>query len=200
MTLTVTDLPAPLSPTSAVTCPPGTVRFTPRSARTAPNSLRTSMRRSSGSAPTLPPVRAACELTWSLLPYPCRGALLLEAGAQLADVDEAVGDDRVGHVLGRDPDGREEHGGHVGAALGVGGGAVDEAGGRLHPGAQEQRERCGGLRLELDRLVDGAALVAGQHVLQALQGGVLPGGREGLGRHGERAQVGDDGVGVVVVG
>src|SRR5690606_3046824 len=148
MTLTVTDLPAPLSPTSAVTCPPGTVRFTPCSAVTGPIPLRTSMGRISGSAPTLPPVLAACELTWSLLPYPCRGALLLEAGAQLADVDEAVGHDRVGHVLGRDPDGREEHGGHVGAALGVGGGAVHEAGGRLHAGAQEGRGRGGRLRPE----------------------------------------------------
>src|SRR5690554_260909 len=200
MTFTVTDLPAPLSPTSAVTCPGHRLRFTPRRARTAPNSLRTSSRRSSGSAWALPPVRAACELKGRLLPYPGRRALLLEAGAELRRRDEAVGNHRLGHVLGGDPDGREEDGGHVHAALGVGRYAVDQRRRGLKARAQEEGEGGGCLRLELDGLVDGAALVAGQYVLQTLQGGVLPGGREGVGRHVERAQVGDDGVGVVVVG
>src|ERR1700730_6916986 len=46
----VTDLPAPLSPVSAVTLPAGTVRFTPLSARTAPNTLLTPRNSSSGAS------------------------------------------------------------------------------------------------------------------------------------------------------
>src|SRR5690554_1182778 len=136
MILTVTDLPAPLSPTRAVTWPDGSVRFTPRRARTAPNSLRTSSRRSSGSAWALPPARAACEPKGRLLPYPRGRALLLEAGAELIGRDEAVGHHCLRHVLGRDPDGREQDGRHVGATFGVGRNAVHQGGRGLDTGAQ----------------------------------------------------------------
>src|SRR5580704_13443538 len=56
--LMVTDLPAPLSPASAVILPGGTVRFTPLRACTAPKTLLTPRNSSSGgsSAISLPPV------------------------------------------------------------------------------------------------------------------------------------------------
>src|SRR5580698_4518125 len=56
--LIVTDLPAPLSPASAVTLPGGTLRFTPLSACTAPNALLTFRSSSSGVASVMlaPPV------------------------------------------------------------------------------------------------------------------------------------------------
>src|SRR5580692_2506012 len=50
MVLMVTDLPAPLSPTSAVTFPAGMLRFTLESAWTAPNALLTPRSSSSGVA------------------------------------------------------------------------------------------------------------------------------------------------------
>src|SRR5580700_6126732 len=56
--LMVTDLPAPLSPASAVILPGGTVRFTPLRACTAPKILLTPRNSSSGgpSAMSVPPV------------------------------------------------------------------------------------------------------------------------------------------------
>src|SRR5690606_9990955 len=109
MTFTVTDFPAPLSPTSAVTCPRGSERSTPRSARTAPKSLRMPSRRSSGSAPVSPPGRADWSVTPPLLFDAGGSALVLEARAELCRVDEAVRHDRLGHVLGRHPDRVEQH-------------------------------------------------------------------------------------------
>src|SRR5580700_4402672 len=56
--LIVTDLPAPLSPTSAVTLPGGTLRLTPFKACTAPKALLTFRSSSSGFASVMlaPPV------------------------------------------------------------------------------------------------------------------------------------------------
>ena len=51
MVLIVTDLPAPLSPTSAVTCPEGTEKSMPVRARTAPKLLLTFRSSSSGAVP-----------------------------------------------------------------------------------------------------------------------------------------------------
>src|SRR5690606_30191106 len=153
MTFTVTDFPAPLSPTRAVTWPAGTVRSTPRSACTAPKLLRTPSRRRSGSAPVSPPRRAGRSVTPLLVLDAGRVALRLEPRAELGRVDEAVRHHRLGHVLGRHPDGVEEHRGDVGPGLGVGRGPVHETGGRLHAGPEEQGEGSRRLRLEVDGLV-----------------------------------------------
>ena len=64
------------------------------------------------------------------------------------------------------------------------------AGGSGRPEVDGQSGR--GLGLLVDRLVDRAALVAGEDVLQADEGGVLTGGRERLGLDVQGLQVGDD--------
>ena len=69
---------------------------------------------------------------------------------------------------------------------------VDQAGRWLLPCPQVDGD--GGCRrcLNEDGLVHGPALVARQDVVEAGRRGVLPGGREGLGRHVLRLQVRDD--------
>ena len=63
--------------------------------------------------------------------------------------------------------GVEQHRRHRDVGLGVLRRAVHQAGRRGLPGPDVHGQRRGGLRLQVDRLVDGAALVAGQDVLQA---------------------------------
>ena len=59
--------------------------------------------------------------------------------------------------------------------------AVDQPAGGGLAGPQVHGERDRRLRLQVDRLVHGAALVAGEDVLQTGQRGVLTRGRERLG-------------------
>src|SRR3954452_12132681 len=190
-------LPAPLSPTSAVTLPRKAVRCTSCSTWTAPKLLLmprsssvgvSSSGRLAGVDTSLPSVRRVrCReatgaphddgtprLRAELLDA-CRGAHRgVVAGADGAGRLRALAD-HVGHVVLGDRDRVEQDGGDVALALGV----LRRAGGvRLVP--LEQRDGRVGQRLRLlvGRLPDGHALVAGQDVLQALDGRVLPGDRD----------------------
>src|SRR6185437_3038532 len=258
-------LPAPLSPTSAVTWPTGTSRLMSVRARTGPKFLPTPTRRSSGWSPLLPAVAgasagasakaasacpaaisastaavsawAAAFSAWTAavsagaspvsagaspacggwpdsgagarpavagrassalglvtgrasyrsarscsLRYPrglAQGHVL--ADAQLRHRHELVRDDGRGHVRRGNPGWLEQHRLHRDVGLGVLRRAVHQAARRGLAGPHEHGQRHGGLRLQVDRLVDGAALVVGQDVLQPDRGRVLPGDREGLG-------------------
>src|SRR6266567_8049407 len=209
-------LPAPLSPTIAVTWPTGMSRSMPVKARTGPKFLPMSARRSSGWAPLASSagawtcgVSCACG-AWSdweadarpavagrassalglvtgraslrscSLRYP--GGLAgsrVGADAELGGLHELVRDDGRVHVVRGDPLRREQHRRHRGAGLRVVRRAVHQGARRGLAGPQEHGQRHGGLRLQVDRLVDGAALVAGQDVLQPDGARVLAGGREG---------------------
>src|SRR5580704_11628130 len=120
-------------------------------------------------------------------------------GAELRGRDELVGDDGRVHVGGGNPLGGQQDRRDLRAGRRVGGEPVHQRGWRSLPGAQVDGNRGRGLGLQVDRLVDGAALIAGQDVLQGGQGGVLPGGREGLRPHAPVPQVADDRGGVRVV-
>src|SRR4051795_5886743 len=119
MHLMSTDFPAPLSPMSAVTSPERTSRSTSVSACTGPKFFDTPCKRSRGSAPftvlfigsfrdskasgpgpsTRGPAQPAGLLDSCLL------ALAGEvATADVGHLDDAILDDRVGHVVRRDPD------------------------------------------------------------------------------------------------
>src|SRR5690242_10915875 len=137
------DLPAPLSPTSAVTWPAGMSRSMPVSACTGPKLLPTPRSRSSGTSLASPApdgtrsagaVRvpsAELSVTTAASPPGCKGsssssrdtvlrAVRLErARAQLRCWHELVLDDRGVHVLRRDPFRREQDRGHVGAGVDV---------------------------------------------------------------------------------
>src|SRR5579863_6920263 len=108
------DLPAPLSPTRAVTCPAGMSRSMPVSACTGPNVLLTPRRRSSG-------CRACAGALYAIIQLPgdpggrARGRV--RAGAELGHGDEVVLDHRGVHVRRGDPlrvgeDGRDGDLGH----------------------------------------------------------------------------------------
>src|SRR5262245_54837296 len=191
MVLIVTDLPAPLSPISAVTWPAGSSRSTSWSACTGPKFFETPLRRRRGSAPFSVVViaslhegrteggpgprreRAGPKPRPGLLD-PCRLARLSYLrGAEGRGRDRAVLDDGVGHVLLRHPEGLRVHGFDVRVQRRVPRGVVHEGGRRRLAGPQVERERCGRLRLGEVRLVDGAALVAKEDVLQAGRGRVL---------------------------
>src|SRR6185437_9280389 len=257
-------LPAPLSPTSAVTWPTGTSRLMSVRARTGPKFLPTPTRRSSGSSPLLgavagasakaasarpaaisastaavsawaaassawtaavsaaaspvsagasppvpgcPAVPGGCgswaSRAWGGWPDSGAGARPAVAGrassalglvtgrasyrwarscslryprglaqghvladAQLRHRHELVRDDGRGHVRRGDPGRLEQHRLHRDVGLGVLRRAVHQAAWRGLAGPHEHGQRHGGLRLQVDRLVDGAALVAGQDVLQ----------------------------------
>src|SRR3954466_2242070 len=171
------SLPAPLSPTSALTLPGWTSMSTPLSTSTGPKLLR--MSRSS--------MRAVMDVLLLLSRGMTMGArgrrahhhcsngfCLVDAGLLAGGLDVAgahVGDLRVAvvehllHVLL----------GHDGGRLGderrpVGGLLVDARLLALQQLLAQLDRRCG---LELVRLVDGAVLLAQQGVLQAGRGGVL---------------------------
>src|SRR5271166_4620104 len=245
-------LPAPLSPTIAVTWPAGMSRVMSLRARTGPKFLPMPARRSSGWDPSDPSAsrppawsrtagawtgwvscascacgawsesgadarpavagRASSALglvtgraslrsaSWCSLRYP--GGLAggrVGPDAQLGDLRRAVRDDGRVHVGRGDPLRLEQHRRHVDAGLAVLRRAVHQGGRRGLAGPQEHGQRHGGLRLYVDRLVDRAALVAGQDVLQPDEGRVLAGGWEGPGLDALRLQVVDDGGGVLVV-
>src|SRR6266699_294289 len=242
-------LPAPLSPTIAVTWPTGMSRSMAVKARTGPKFLPMSASRSSGWAPSCPlaswapawspaagawtcSVSCACA-AWSDSGADARPAVagrassalglvtgraslrsanwrsLRDSGglagsrelpdAQLRGLHELVRDDGRGHVSRRDPLGREQHRRHRGAGLRVVRRAVHQGARRGLAGPHEHGQRHRGLRLQVDRLVDRAALVAGQDVLQPDRARVLAGGRERLGLDALRLQVVDDRGGVRVV-
>src|SRR5271165_4550866 len=214
-------LPAPLSPTIAVTWPAGMSRVMSLRARTGPKFLPMPARCSSGWDPSdplasRPPAwsrtagawtgwvscascascacggwsesgadarpavagRASSALglvtgraslrsaSWCSLRYP-GGLAVGRVGpdAQLGGLRRAVRDDRRVHVRRGDPLRLEQDRRHRGAGLGVGHRAVHQGGRRGLAGPQEHGQRHGGLRLYVDRLVDRAALVAGQDVL-----------------------------------
>src|ERR1039457_2646479 len=244
-------LPAPLSPTTAVTRPGGMSRLMWLSTRTGPKLLPISTRRSSGSAPaplladgavlacgagscgwsgvSMASVPSVASVTWgsgedarpasagrapsalgvvtgraSLPSRSLRDPGGLAGGCELADAQlrglhEVVRDARRLHVGRGAPRRRAQPRRPRDFLLGVHDRAVHQAARRGLARAQVHGQRDGRLGLDVDRLVDGAALVAGQDVLQPDQGRVLPGDREGLGLDAHPLQVGDDRGGVLIV-
>src|SRR6201996_6802595 len=224
------DLPAPLSPTRAVTLPAGMVRLMSLSAWTGPKFLPTPRSSSSGASSPgrsaglvgaagdgarLPVAGRAPSAALGVVTKHVRSGAddgsaswrdvvglavrSVATSTQLLGRDELVLDHGVVHVRRRDPLRRQQHRRDGGLGLRVGGGTVGQRRRRLLPGAQVHGQRGGGLGLQVDRLVGGTALVTGQDVLQADQGRVLPGDREGLGLDAQRLQVVDDRRGVLVV-
>src|ERR671934_1662034 len=196
------DLPAPLSPTSAITSPSRTSKFTASSACTAPKLFETS--RSSrvgrgvaftrvfyngGALPRERPHRADRLLA----------ELLVLAVADLAALQEALLEEQLVVRL-RDPDRREQD--RLRAA--------DLAVHARDLLALDDRDRGGrrGVRLLADRLVDGSALPAREDELHARRRRVLAGERDRLQavrlqrrdhRTGETVVRGDGGVDLVAV-
>src|SRR3954447_10466853 len=156
MVLIVTDLPAPLSPTSAVTWPAGTSRATSVRAWTGPKLLRIFSSRSRGVAASLATASAGDAIF--LLDAGRRARRLGIGDADVGDLHGLVLDHGVIQVADRHPRRREVDGLHVGVGLRVLGGGVDEARGRGLPGTEEEGEGGGRLCLQVDRLVDRAAL------------------------------------------
>src|SRR6266516_2881490 len=150
MILIRVDLPAPLSPTRAVTSPAGAAKSTSLSACTAPNRLFTPRSSSRGVLATSWPPSGFRRYGPDPDKRPARTSVR-----------------RPGWRLGHG-DRREDDGGHVllavvgllgGHAAGSGGVAVD----------QVDRELRGVLGLRLDRLVDGHVLLAGEDSLDSGQ-------------------------------
>src|SRR5829696_6407662 len=183
MTFTRVDLPAPLSPTRRR--PP---RRRPRSRRRrGPARHRSAWTRHGAPAGASPR---------------SRDAGLFAGGSEVALADliggpEAVGDDRVGHVVGGDGHRVEDHRRDLGLA--VVHLLVDLVLGRVLAAGQGDGHLGGDLRLGLDGLVHGHVLVAGEDALDAGELGVLPG--HGRDRVDARAAHGGDGAaGRAVVG
>src|SRR5579884_2209331 len=180
MHLISVDLPAPLSPTSAITRPESARKSTFVSASTGPKLFDTP--RSSRSGVSLVVIgfggsregganaRASLPRSQLLL-----AVLRVVAGADVAPLDVAVLD-RLLPVLLRDHDRRLEGRRHHARA--VAHLAVDA--GRLAALDQRDRQLRGGRRLERDRLVRVLALPAGDDVLDALRGRVLAAHRDRL--------------------
>src|SRR2546421_10822957 len=190
MHLTSVDLPAPLSPTSAVTSPACAVKSTSRRTCTGPKLLLMPRSSSRGAAlaVTVPPSsprwvtpvpapgirRGTGTGIFPLSADAGSGALGgVGAGAQVSLCHVAVGHDVLDVVL-VDRDRRLQFGLDLLLAGGVVDAAVDA---RVLPLGQRDGQRGGGVGLLLDRLVDGHALVTVEDVLQALDGRVLPGHR-----------------------
>src|SRR5690606_31199832 len=153
--LTSVDLPAPLSPTSAMISPGATSRSTPLSASTWPKVLRMPRIRS----------RAAPDAGRGDSEVTGRSRL---SGAQLVAGDEPVVDDArdIGRV---ERDRVEEERGHGVASVVV---AVREP--RVLLAARKGDGGLGGrLRLDVEVLVDGHGLVAEQDLLQTRGGRIL---------------------------
>src|SRR3954451_17002472 len=153
--LTSVDLPAPLSPTRAMTSPERTSKSTPRRACTAPNRLCTPRSSSSGvPLNASPPLQAqegrrgerrpSDRVSW--LREPSGSAVLLVlALADVAGLQEAVLDDGVIDVVLGDRDRREQHGRGLRALVRR---AVVGRRGLLL--GQRRRKRCGRGSLLLD--------------------------------------------------
>src|SRR3954469_16803291 len=202
--LTSVDLPAPLSPTRAMTSPERTSKSTPRRACTAPNRLCTPRSSSSGVSLNVspPPLQAhegrraerrpSDRVSW--LREPSGSAVLLVlALADVAGLQEPVLDDGVlDVVLGDRQRGQQDRGCRralVGRLV---------VGLRLLLLRQRDGDLGGRVGLLLDRLVDRHALLAGEDVLDALGRRVLPGDRQLAELAG--VERGDDRVGQAVVG
>src|SRR3954447_16580087 len=180
--LTSVDLPAPLSPTRAMTSPLRTSKSTPRRACTAPNRLCTPRSSSSGVSLNASrsfqevggaPRRAAPPPWVAGLGDPRRRAVLgVLALADVAGLQEAVLDDGVLDVVLGDRDGGQQDGGRALALV-----LRAVVGRGLLALGQRDGELGGRVGLLLDRLVDRHALLAGEDVLDALGRGVLPGDR-----------------------
>src|SRR5580704_6233761 len=218
-------LPAPLSPTRAVTWPTGTSRSTPVSACTGPNDLPMPRRLSrgvplavvapgtDGATPALTGVAPSPALFATTVPSrPGRqrslsssdsvlGAVRREGtSADLRGRHEVVRDDRRLHVGGGDPFRSQQNRRHwLVALVDVLDCAVHQRRRRGNAGPQVHGQGHGGLRLQVDRLVDRAALVAGHDVLQTGERRVLPGDREGHRLDALALEVVDDGRAVLVV-
>src|SRR5713101_1047601 len=207
MVLIRTDFPAPLSPARAVTWPAGTSRSTLTSAWTAPKLLLMPRKPSSGwlalaatgSASAIDPSVPAIR-TLRLADTRGRAGGRRRSDADIGCLGGTVLHHRGRHVLRRDPYWSQVHRLHIGVGLGVLGGRIHQSGGRALAGSQIQSEGGGRLGLQIDGLVDGPALEAGQHVDEANLRRVLPCRRERLGLDLLALQVRDNGVGIVVVG
>ena len=116
------------------------------------------------------------------MPAARAGCAQLQPTQRAEALTDAVLDHGGRHVRGGDPDRGEQDRRDVGVGRGVLRGAVDQRRGGVWPARRYRATRRRGLGLEVDRLVDRAALVALQDVLQTRQRGVLAGGRELLGR------------------
>src|SRR5436305_3807048 len=180
--LTSVDLPAPLSPTRAVTSPLCAVKSTSRSTCTGPKLLLMPLSSSSGSVTVLPydrsrrRVRGPGAGSWLVLrSADARGGALrgVRPRAQLVLGHVAVGDHVLDVVL-VDRHRRLEVGLDVLARLRVLDGAVHGPALALGQRHGQPRGRVG---LLLDGLVDGHALGAVEDVLQTLHGRVLAGHR-----------------------
>src|SRR3954447_7108829 len=196
MHFTSVDLPAPLSPTSAVTSPRWTVRSTSCSTCTGPKRLFSFRISRIGSVIHLllpgAPVRVGL-LDAGLV------ALLLDAVADVGGLEGARVDD-VLHVVVGDHLGRQEHRlqrGVVRVELLVAEGQPE--GGRVLAADQRDRQLRGSVGLERDVLEDRHALVALEDVLQALDLCVLS-GEDDVPVQALLLQDADDGVRDVVVG
>src|SRR5215212_5592778 len=213
MVLIRVDLPAPLSPTSAVTLPAWAAKSTSVSAWTAPKRLLTP-RSSSRGAPSpsgmVPPSQRG--LGWSRAARSTRGcasgdAGLLagrgrRAGADLVGLEEAVRDhlaDRLlGGLLGDRDRGQDDRGDVL---LVVVDGVLGQPVGRRLVAVDQVDGQLGGLLgLRLDGLVDGHVLLAGQDPLDRRQLGVLPGDGTGGGLDAGTLHGRDGAAGGAVVG
>src|SRR3954451_17257420 len=185
------DLPAPLSPTSAITSPANARKSTLVSACTGPKLFETSRSSSVGVSVLFMGERCGGRRG---TPH---GLLLLaelrvHAGADVAPLQIPVLDRDV-PVLLRDRNRSREDGGNL--TRPVADLAVDANG--LAALEQRDREGRGGVRLDAHGLVDRHALPAGEDVLDPLRGGVLA-------RHRDLLQVAclqrrDDGITEAVV-
>src|SRR5436190_8578510 len=200
-TLTRVDLPAPLSPTSAITSPGRTSKSTSASAWTDPNDFEIPRSSKVGVSVTVPrflPQRIGGGAQEA--PPPTVSAALFGLLAELrelADADVALLDELVLEeprvVLLGDRDDRESDGRLLLAAV------LAEPVDPGHLLVLEQGDgcRCGCVGLEGHGLVDGHRLPAGDDVLRALDGCVLSRQRDGL--QLLRLQGGDHGAGDAVV-
>src|ERR671938_178584 len=186
------DLPAPLSPTSAITSPSRTSKFTRSSACTAPKLFETSRSSRVGRGVVFtgvfyngggPPEGAPHRVDQLL------AVLGVLAVADLAPLQEAFLEEQLVVRL-RDPDRGEQD-------------RLRSADLAIHARdllALDDRDRGGrrGVRLLADRLVDGAALPAREDELHARRRRVLAGERDRL--QAVRLQRRDHGTGETVVG
>ena len=207
--LTSVDLPAPLSPTSAVTSPARTVKSTPCSTCTGPKCLSTPRSCRIGSVTATPPGSARMrgrdrrprirgESTGYWMPS-CPQADCVAATHTSEAFTWPSLDHGLDVVLGDQLRG-EQHRRDLPVALRVvRAGGRERVGGRLVALGQRGRELGGGVGLLLDRLVDRHVLVAAQDGLQAVRGGVLAGHRH-LAVEAVLLQHGDDRAREAVVG
>src|SRR3954454_14403598 len=192
MHFTRVDLPAPLSPTSAITSPGRTSKSTSVSAWTEPNDLVRSRIWRSGWLSLI-----GSKMRWRRPTgrlhrccYELLAVLPIGTDAHVAPLQELVREEARVVVL-RDPDDRQSQGRL--RMLAVRPGSV-----RLRLLAFEERDRslCGGVRLVGHVLIDRAGLPAGDDVLDTLDARLLTGERERL--EPLRLQVRDDRAGDVV--